>query len=112
MSQENHIEAPVVAQEEASNGVFTPPNAEKEGKITSTIGTGDNAKNSLIYLTIKWAFWGGIVISVFVIVNSWIFRENEKVPDLLSDLVAWWQIILPLITLALGYAFGKNDTRK
>lgn len=82
------------------------------GKVTDILGTGDNAKNSLIYLTIKWSFWGGIVISTFIIANCWLFRENEKVPDITGDLISWWQVLLPLITLALGYAFGKNETSR
>ncbi len=77
------------------------------GRVTETIGTGENAKNSLIYLTLKWAFIVGGVFTLFVVINCWIFRENEVVPDIVRDIVALWKILIPIITLALGYAFGR-----
>ncbi len=79
------------------------------GKIVGTIGQGDDAKNSLIYLTLKWAFRTGIIISVLIVVNHWLFRINEKIPDFMGDIKIAWEIIVPLITLALGYAFGKSQ---
>lgn len=82
---------------------------DHKGKIADTIGTGKNAKDSIIYLTIKWAFFAAIVITIFVIINYWFFRENEKVPDFTGDLKIIWEIVIPIITLALGYAFGKQE---
>ena len=79
------------------------------GKITETLGSGDNARNSIIYLTIKWSFISGCVISLFVILNYWFFRQNEKVPDFTEDIKMVWEIIIPIITLSLGYAFGKSQ---
>lgn len=78
------------------------------GKITETIGRGEDAKNSFVYITIKWAFISGCVITLLVVLNSWIFRENEKIPDFTGDIELVWDIIVPIITLALGYAFGKS----
>ncbi|MES2284811.1 MAG: hypothetical protein V4547_03915 [Bacteroidota bacterium] len=82
---------------------------EIAGKIAGTIGTGRNAKNSLIYLTIRWAFISGTIISILVVCNNWLFRTNEKVPDFTSDIINTWSIVIPVITLALGYAFGKSE---
>ena len=79
------------------------------GKIAQTIVTGENSKNSIVYLTIKWAFITGTIISTLVIINTWLFRNLEKVPDLIGDLVNSWGILTPIITLALGYAFGKSE---
>lgn len=90
-------------------GTFTT--VDETGKITGTIGTGDNAKNSIVYLTIKWAFIAATIISGFVVLNNWFFRENEKVPDFMSDLETVWKIVIPIITLALGYAFGKHENK-
>ena len=78
------------------------------GKITETIGRGEDAKNSFVYITIKWAFISGCVITLLVVLNSWFFRENEKIPDFTEDIELVWDIIVPIITLALGYAFGKS----
>lgn len=79
------------------------------GKIAGTIGRGEDAKNSLIYLTLKWAFVTGIIISVCIVLNHWFFRMEEKVPDFIGDIKIAWEIIIPIITLALGYAFGKSQ---
>lgn len=80
---------------------------EAPGKITATLGTGDNAKNSLVYLTLKYCFLIGGALTFLVVVNYWAFRENEKVPDFIGDVKVVWEIMVPIITLALGYAFGK-----
>jgi hypothetical protein len=78
------------------------------GKITATIGSGDNARNTFVYLTLKWSFISGIVLTVLVVINNWFFVSNEKVPDIMGDLKGSWGIVVPIITLALGYAFGKS----
>lgn len=91
--------------------LFKTPSAEVNGKIADTIGTGDNAKNSLVYLTIKWAFISATCISGLVVLNHWAFRENDKVPDFTEDIQSIWKIIIPIITLALGYAFGKHENK-
>ena len=80
---------------------FTP-------KITGTIGRGEDARNSFVYITIKWAFISGCIITVLIVLNHWFFRKEETIPDFASDIQLVWDIVVPLITLALGYAFGKS----
>lgn len=82
------------------------------GKIADTIGTGENAKNSIVYLTIKWAFIAATIISALCIINAWLFRENEKVPDFTAEVETVWKIVIPIITLALGYQFGKHENKE
>jgi hypothetical protein len=96
------------SKEEKKSG-FETKKVHIPGKIVGTIGQGDDAKNSLIYLTLKWAFRTGIIISILIVVNHWLFRINEKTPDFMGDIKIAWEIIVPLITLALGYAFGKSQ---
>jgi hypothetical protein len=84
-------------------------NRDKVGTITTAIGTGENAKNSLIYICIKWSFVSAGVLCLFVTANNWSFRVNEKVPNVVEDYRIIAGIFLPLITLALGYAFGKGQ---
>lgn len=78
------------------------------GKITQTIGRGDDARNSFVFITLRWAFVIGIILTVLIALNNWCFKENDKVPDLMGDVTTAWEIVVPLITLALGYAFGKS----
>lgn len=81
---------------------------DTHGKITSTIGTGEVAKDSIVYLVIKWSFISGTVITGLLVINNWIFRDEGKVPDLTNDIKITWSLVIPIITLALGYAFGKS----
>ncbi|MFY7728916.1 MAG: hypothetical protein ACOVRN_05320 [Flavobacterium sp.] len=98
-----------LVQRERSKAVLNPVrNPNTIGKIAETIGTGESAKNSIVYLVIKWSFYSGVFITSLVVINSWLFNENEKTPDLISDIETTWSIVIPIITLALGYAFGKS----
>lgn len=77
-------------------------------KIPQILGEGDNAKHSIVYLVLKWAFISATVITAFVIINYWFFRDcDNKVPAITDDLKVIWEIVTPIITLTLGYEFGK-----
>jgi hypothetical protein len=83
-----------------------------KGKITQTIGSGTDAQYSIICIVLICSFAAIIIISIFVIINYWCFRDTEnKVPNITGDLKVIWEIITPIITLALGYAFGKSPNR-
>ncbi len=97
-----------VNQTSKKNGGFLKQ--DKQGTISQYLGTGENAKNSIIYLVLKFSFVSAVIISVIIIINYWFFRDHEnKVPDIVGDLKIIWEIVTPIITLALGYAFGKNE---
>lgn len=89
----------------SSNQIKAP---DSQGSITKSIGTGENAKNSFVFLTLKWSFYSGVIITILVVINCWLFRVGDKVPDFMGDIKTTWSIITPIITLALGYAFGKS----
>lgn len=98
-----------------ANETNIPPKSKKNnfikdipGKITATIGSGENARNTFVYLTLRWAFISGVIITILIVINNWCFVEKKKVPDIMGDIKGCWEIIVPLITLALGYAFGKS----
>lgn len=80
----------------------------QRNKISEIIGKEDDARNSFVYLTLIWSFRAGIVITALIFINAWLFRQNEKVPDAIGEVTTAWEIIIPLVTLALGYAFGKS----
>jgi uncharacterized integral membrane protein len=75
------------------------------GTITQTIGTGDNAKNSIVWMTITWSFVvaGALSLLLFSLVVA------EKDFKYVQEIKSVWSVFIPLITLALGYAFGKNQ---
>lgn len=83
------------------------------GTITRTIGTGENAKNSIVWMTITWSFYvaGGITLIFCIFLGIAYFQCNEAlIAKLMEQLSNIWSIFTPLITLSLGYAFGRNQT--
>jgi hypothetical protein len=106
----NKFEIPILTTEEHKQGKFSEgsQNIEINGKITGVIGTGQNAKDSLIYLTLKWAFISGCVLTSLICINNWFFVKEDNNVDMTSSITKIWEIIIPVITLALGYAFGKS----
>lgn len=74
-----------------------------EGVITKQIGSGEYAKDTFIYITIRWSFTIGCAMSVALYLRSY-FGDA----DVMEDMKGVWSIFMPVITLALGYSFGKG----
>jgi hypothetical protein len=85
--------------------------SQQSGKIPDYIGKGEDAKNSLAYLVLKGIFILSILLTVLIFINCVIFRRNEKVPDIMSDIKLSFDIIIPIVTLVLGYIFGKSSEK-
>ncbi|WP_144837602.1 hypothetical protein [Leclercia adecarboxylata] len=102
------VAAPVSNQELKKHTEITT------GEIAKQIGTGDNARDSFVWMTLRACFWiaGLSSVSIFIMylvafLHSGAYQEKEFVTSL-KDL---WSIFTPIITLALGYAFGKRENR-
>lgn len=87
---------------------------DTQGIIAKHIGTGDNAKDSFVWMTLRACFWiaGLASASVFIMkliafLRVGVYEEKELIASL-KDL---WAIFTPIITLALGYAFGKRESK-
>lgn len=87
--------------------ISTVTSKEIAGKIASHIGTGKNAKDSFIWMTITWSFVIASGLSVLLFLRSFFDVANEEI--LLDSLTKIWSVFIPIITLALGYAFGKGE---
>jgi hypothetical protein len=85
----------------------TVTSKEIAGKIASHIGTGKNAKDSFIWMTITWSFVIASGLSILLFLRSFSQIAAEEV--LLDSLTKIWSVFIPIITLALGYAFGKGE---
>ncbi|QZA78159.1 hypothetical protein K4H28_01635 [Deefgea tanakiae] len=90
--------------EDSQNGKF----AKKEitGVIAQHIGTGKNAKDSFVWMTITWSFRIALTISLCFFAQS--FFDPTYGKNILDSIIKVWSIFVPIITLALGYAFGKG----
>lgn len=80
---------------------------EVAGKIANHIGTGRNAKDSFIWMTITWSFFIASGISGLLFFRSFFIVSADE--SLLDSIVQIWSVFVPIITLALGYAFGKGE---
>lgn len=93
---------------ERSQGSQAEPPLRPEtskGRIAENIGTGDEAKNSIVWMTITWSFVIAGIMSLLLF--SLVVAEKDF--TYLAEIKSVWSIFVPLITLALGYAFGKNQ---
>ncbi|MES2585665.1 MAG: hypothetical protein V4536_01960 [Pseudomonadota bacterium] len=78
-----------------------------EGEISKKIGTGENARNSIVWITIRWSLIAGGLITLALYLRSF-SCEVAGYGNFVEDIKTVWAIFLPLITLALGYTFGKG----
>ncbi|WP_410952337.1 hypothetical protein [Pseudomonas sp. S1(2024)] len=107
--------APVEALESGASGGGSPKveaagpsgGAVTEGVYTKIIGSGENAKDTFVYIVIVWSFIVGSVISSAIYVKSY-FAPMDSGGDLVALFKDVWGIFFPIITLALGYSFGKG----
>jgi hypothetical protein len=77
-----------------------------EGTITKHIGTGKNAKDSFIWMTITWSFKIASGLSILILLFSCV--NETEISKVISSMIDIWGVFIPVITLALGYSFGKG----
>lgn len=78
------------------------------GEINQKIGTGDNAKDAIAYLCLKWSFALLAIILLLLSVYSAIMIYKEKEESFVDNLLKGCGIITPIITLLLGYIFANK----
>jgi len=83
------------------------------GNVNYSIGTGKNAQDSVVWLTILWSFCLGIALSLLLVIFSWPYSPSGSHPPIekvfpIDQLKSIWSIFVPIVTLALGYMFGKG----
>ncbi|RYY84785.1 MAG: hypothetical protein EOO15_18545 [Chitinophagaceae bacterium] len=75
------------------------------GEVSKIIGSGENAQHSIVYKTIAWSFTAGAFFSVATFFYiAYIGKENP-----VESIKGVWSIFAPIITLSLGYIFGKTS---
>lgn len=98
----------------ANDSIILPQSKEKisskdkleplQGHVSKIIGSGENAQNSIVYQTIAWSFLSGVIFSI-IIFGHVIYKEEGDLVDSIKNI---WSIFIPVITLSLGYIFGKT----
>lgn len=80
-------------------------NRDVPGEIAKLIGSGKHAQAAIVWQTIKFSFLSASVFSVLIFLSS-LFISTVKFE--IQTLITIWSIFVPLITLSLGYLFGKG----
>ncbi|MDR3480179.1 MAG: hypothetical protein P4L91_05635 [Burkholderiaceae bacterium] len=74
---------------------------DSPGWLARFFGSGVFAKETFVGVVILASFCCGLLIS------WWVYSLSKDSAELVNALRGTWNIFVPLITLALGYAFGK-----
>ena len=112
----NSISAKAIEKTEESKSVIESRFVQKiyssNKRIKEIIGTGSEAKNSIIWVTIRWCLAIPLIISILFFISLWFsyynnnYAEAKEIKDYMLKI---WSVFAPLITLALGYLYGKNE---
>lgn len=81
------------------------------GEINQKIGTGDNAKDAIAYLCLRWSFILLSAILIILSIYSAVMIYNGKEETFVDNLLKGCGIITPIITLLLGYIFANKIKR-
>lgn len=111
-----------VNDEEILTGPQASLNKSLEGRtekvdtspITAKIGKGDDAKNSIIWTIVRWclAIPAGITVLYFVtmwFLLYWFPNPDAQIGAIREHINKIWGLFIPIITLALGYLYGKSS---
>jgi len=75
--------------------------------ISDLIGRDSEAQNSVVWLviskTLNWSWW----VCLILIINDIIRNDGKNAIDITKSI---FDIFIPIITLALGYLFGKKKS--
>ncbi|WP_440884977.1 hypothetical protein [Vibrio campbellii] len=116
MASKVNVPEPEVRQREKGT-VNQQQDIDHLGSVNKSLGTGKNAQDSVVWLTILWSFGVGIGTTVLLFSFVWYFypvpplicATEAPIPEFpLEYLTTVWSIFIPVITLALGYMFGKR----
>lgn len=82
-------------------------------KISDLIGQGDDAKNAIVWTIVRWSLIIPAAITFLYFCTMWAvygadLDYKEQVLQIREHILKIWGVFAPLITLALGYIFGKN----
>lgn len=82
--------------------------------ITARIGKGEDAKNSIIWTIVTWCLAIPACITFLYFVTMWYVLYLFPNPDvhvgaIREHISKIWGVFIPIITLALGYLYGKSS---
>ncbi|WP_311218938.1 hypothetical protein [Escherichia coli] len=83
-----------------------PKGLASSGEIAKTIGEGENAKNSIVWKIITYTLYMySAIIFILCVYDLW----NNNGQGCIDIIKETWSTFSPLLTLSLGYMFGKRE---
>lgn len=82
---------------------------QNDESIPDKIGTGDDAKNSVVWHVITYSLTIYACIVSALLVIDVVGNNGRSALTIVKDS---WAIFTPIITLSLGYMFGKSEDAK
>ncbi|WP_250131469.1 hypothetical protein, partial [Serratia marcescens] len=101
-TSEKNIIAKNTANLEGDIGV----DVKKDFNITNITGSGEQAKTSTIWYVISFVLTLYACVLTFILVIDVLSTGGENI---LTYTKESWAVFTPIITLSLGYLFGKKD---
>ncbi|WP_202906976.1 hypothetical protein [Pseudomonas coronafaciens] len=102
---ENKIDVPVLTRRQSRSSFFS----FNANPFSHLIGKGDQAKDSVVwYLITRMVRLSALVVVVLFGVDIF----YNKGTNCLSILKETWSVFAPIITLSMGYLFGKKERGK
>ncbi|MCK9431425.1 MAG: hypothetical protein PHV17_06505 [Candidatus Omnitrophica bacterium] len=75
------------------------------GKISERIGTGAHAQTAIVWETIIVSFVVGCFLTLAVLIAAWLKIITVSMEDIK---ILWSTVFVPIITVSLGYIFGRG----
>lgn len=83
-----------------------------KGVIPKLVGIGESAKTSLLVIVVILSFSTIGIVFLVSIGYDWYFKARGVLaPNIISIFNNIWDTVSPIIILALGYQFGKNQNK-
>lgn len=85
-------------------------NWDSQSEVKKKFGD-DGKPHDLIALKVLWGvFWMGLLLTGIVAANHWICIDKPSwTPSIAEALTTVWQILIPIVTLVIGYVFGRKN---
>lgn len=91
------------------DSAFLVSGRQNDDNIPGKIGKGDDAKNSVVWHVITYSLTIYSCIVAALLVIDIVGNDGKSALTIVKDS---WAIFTPIITLSLGYMFGKNEESK
>lgn len=100
------LQSSINSQEQKSKSGDNPNLFTNDTPYSKKIGTDEDAKNSVVWYVITFTLTlYACVLAILIIVD--IFDNGGK--NILTNIKESWNIFTPILTLAMGYMFGKRS---